>query len=334
MDTQEDKFLQQLRATFKVEAEEHVQAIAAGLLALERPPSAKAQSQIVETVFRAAHSLKGAARAVDFTEIELLCQSLEDVFVNWKRLDGVPSADALDALHRVLNAATLTLAAPAGPAAQPALSLLRQALRPFASASSSAHQKSAAADPSAHAHFPAAAVSPAIEAVAPVLSVATGKMPPQETVRVAVSKLEARLLEAEELLTAKLTADQRVADLRELSGRFDAWRNAWAEVEPEARQLRQQSDQPAMLAQRHSSAGWPGCWTSLIGAWTTSKQWKARQWPWSGRRSMTAMPLANWWTICWRIRSNCSCCRLPRFRHRSRNWCATCAAIKARRLTW
>ncbi|UUZ67235.1 Hpt domain-containing protein [Polaromonas sp. P2-4] len=255
MDTQEDKFLQQLRATFKVEAEEHVQAIAAGLLALERPPSAKAQSQIVETVFRAAHSLKGAARAVDFTEIELLCQSLEDVFVSWKRLDSVPSADALDALHRVLNAATLTLAAPVGPAAQPALSLLRQALRPFASASSSAHQKSAAADPSAHAHFPAAAVSPAIEAVAPVLSVATKKMPAQETVRVAVSKLESRLLEAEELLMAKLTADQRVADLRELSGRFDAWRNAWAEVEPEARQLRQQSDQPAMLAQRHSSAG-------------------------------------------------------------------------------
>ena len=30
MSTKEDKFLQQLRATFKVEAEEHVQAIAAG----------------------------------------------------------------------------------------------------------------------------------------------------------------------------------------------------------------------------------------------------------------------------------------------------------------
>jgi hypothetical protein len=30
MDTQENKFLQQLRATFRVEAEEHEQAIAAG----------------------------------------------------------------------------------------------------------------------------------------------------------------------------------------------------------------------------------------------------------------------------------------------------------------
>ncbi|UUZ74869.1 Hpt domain-containing protein [Polaromonas sp. P1(28)-13] len=130
MDTQEDKFLQQLRATFKVEAEEHVQAIAAGLLALERPPSAKAQSQIVETVFRAAHSLKGAARAVDFTEIELLCQSLEDVFVSWKRLDSVPSADALDALHRVLNAATLTLAAPAGPRCAASFVLVAPGLAP------------------------------------------------------------------------------------------------------------------------------------------------------------------------------------------------------------
>ena len=32
MSTKEDEFLQQLRATFKVEAAEHVQAIAAGLL--------------------------------------------------------------------------------------------------------------------------------------------------------------------------------------------------------------------------------------------------------------------------------------------------------------
>ncbi|WP_332777347.1 hybrid sensor histidine kinase/response regulator [Polaromonas sp.] len=233
MSTKEDKFLQQLRATFKVEAEEHLQAIAAGLLELEKTSSAKAQGQVVETVFRAAHSLKGAARAVDFTEIELLCQSMEDVFASWKRQENVPSSDALDTLHRALDAVTGALAAPAGSAAQPALSLLRQALRPFASASSSAHQEPAAADP------------PAIELAATASPVATGKMPPQDTVRVAVSKLEARLLEAEEMLTAKLTADQRVADLRELSGRFDAWRNAWAEVEPQARQLRQQPAQPA-----------------------------------------------------------------------------------------
>ena len=38
MSTQ-DEFLEQLRATFRVEAAEHLQAIAAGLLELERAPA-------------------------------------------------------------------------------------------------------------------------------------------------------------------------------------------------------------------------------------------------------------------------------------------------------
>ena len=76
MSTQEDEFLKSLRATFRVEADEHLQAIAAGLLALEKPPAPDEQRRLVETVFRAAHSLKGAARAVSFNEVESICQSL------------------------------------------------------------------------------------------------------------------------------------------------------------------------------------------------------------------------------------------------------------------
>ena len=67
MSTKEDEFLKSLRATFKVEAGEHLQAIAAGLLALEKTPVPDEQRGLIETVFRAAHSLKGAARAVNFT---------------------------------------------------------------------------------------------------------------------------------------------------------------------------------------------------------------------------------------------------------------------------
>ena len=70
MSTQEDEFLNALRATFKVEAAEHLQAITTGLLALEKTPAPEAQRDLIATVFRAAHNLKGAARAVDFTEIE------------------------------------------------------------------------------------------------------------------------------------------------------------------------------------------------------------------------------------------------------------------------
>ena len=55
MATKEEEFLKRLRATFKIEAEEHLQAIATGLLELEKSPSLERQPKIIETVFRAAH---------------------------------------------------------------------------------------------------------------------------------------------------------------------------------------------------------------------------------------------------------------------------------------
>ena len=78
--------------------------MATGLLELEKTPAPEAQRDLVETVFRAAHSLKGAARAVDFTEIESRCQSLEDMFAAWKRQESAPTRDALDTVHRTLDA--------------------------------------------------------------------------------------------------------------------------------------------------------------------------------------------------------------------------------------
>src|SRR3989442_6141846 len=112
MSTQEDQFLKSLRATFKVEADEHLQAIAAGLLELEKTSAPEERRRLVETVFRAAHSLKGAARAVNFTEVESICQSLEDVFAAWKRQESNPSPQALDKVHRELDAVSRIIAAP------------------------------------------------------------------------------------------------------------------------------------------------------------------------------------------------------------------------------
>jgi two-component system chemotaxis sensor kinase CheA len=198
MSAKEDEFLNELRAIFKVEAAEHLQAIATGLLELEKMPAPDAQRSLVETVFRAAHSLKGAARAVNFTEVESICQSLEDMFAAWKRQESAPSPTAFDTSHRALNAITAALAAPEAPRGE---------------------------------RLPAATEEKTFS--------------PEETVRITVAKLDARLVEAEEMLTAKLTTGQRAEDLRELAHRFEAWRNEWAAVEPEARALRQAIDRPA-----------------------------------------------------------------------------------------
>src|ERR1700682_1524671 len=111
MSIKEDEFLKSLRATFRVEADEHLQVIAAGFLGVGKTRLPHQQRGLIETVFRAAHSLKGAARAVNFTEVESICQSLEDVFAAWKRQESKPSPQALDKVHRSLDAVTEILAA-------------------------------------------------------------------------------------------------------------------------------------------------------------------------------------------------------------------------------
>jgi two-component system chemotaxis sensor kinase CheA len=231
MSNNEDEFLELLRATFKVEADEHLQVIAAGLLTLEKTPLPDEQRSLVETVFRAAHSLKGAARAVNFTEVESVCQSLEEVFAAWKRQESKPSPQALDKVLRSLDAVTGILAAPAA-------------------------QQAADARPSFLSRTETARP---VETFGSLLSVnepvAPEKPAAEETVRIAVAKLDTQLLEAEEMLAAKLTTGQRASDLRELMERFGEWKKEWATVQPEVRALRQTFERPGSVRAATSPPG-------------------------------------------------------------------------------
>jgi two-component system chemotaxis sensor kinase CheA len=229
MTTKDEDFLDMLRATFKVEAAEHLQAMTTGVLELEKAPASEARRQLVETVFRAAHSLKGAARSADFTEIESSCQLLEDMFAGWKRQAGAPPRDAFDAVHRTLDAVSAALAVP-GPLREPATAPDRPPPEPARAASVPAGAVST---------FPVAAEKP---------------FSPEDTIRITVAKLDARLLEAEEMLAAKLTVAQRAEDLRTLANRLVAWKKEWRAVEP-ARLLRRALDRPASGSAEHAAPG-------------------------------------------------------------------------------
>jgi two-component system chemotaxis sensor kinase CheA len=204
MTAADEEFLRSLRATFKVEAAEHLQEIGKGLLHLEKTAAPEAQQQLIETVFRAAHSLKGAARAVDFTEIESLCQSIEDLFAAWKRRESLPTPSSLDTAHRAIDRMAEAISVSA---------VAERPARPPEEASPASPQPGAAP-----------------------------KAGETETVRIAVSSLDARLLEAEEMLAAKLAVDQRAADMGALAGRLELWRKEWARVQPRTRALRQPLD--------------------------------------------------------------------------------------------
>ena len=205
MTAAEEEFLQRLRATFRVEAAEHLQDIGTGLLELEKATTPERQLQLIETVFRAAHSLKGAARAVNSTETESLCQSLEDLFAAWKRRESLPTPSTLDTAHRAVDGMYQAIAAPA------------------------------AAERTGSKSEEASVPSPR------PFSVPTGE---NETVRITVSTLDARLLEAEEMLAAKLAADQRVTELGTMAGRFELWRKEWARIQPRTRALRRMLGRP------------------------------------------------------------------------------------------
>ena len=81
MDKSEEEFLEKLKATFKLEAAEHIQTISSGLLDLDKGPDPEETALILETIYREAHSLKGAARAVSLRDVEKICQSMETVLI-------------------------------------------------------------------------------------------------------------------------------------------------------------------------------------------------------------------------------------------------------------
>src|SRR3990170_1406596 len=110
---------------FAVEAEEHLQALGASLLALDRDSATPEAREAAETMFREAHTLKGAARSVGRTDVETLCQELESLLGRVGRGELAPSAAlagelraAIDGLGRRLTAGGAP--APSAPATAPA----------------------------------------------------------------------------------------------------------------------------------------------------------------------------------------------------------------------
>ncbi|OPY89598.1 MAG: Gliding motility regulatory protein [Syntrophus sp. PtaU1.Bin208] len=110
MVSRQEAFLKKLMATFRVEAAEHQKTILAGLADLEWRQDSERHPEILESIFREAHSLKGAARAVNWGEIEILCQALENVFAALKN-DALQRVPALyDLLYEAMDVLGLLLA--------------------------------------------------------------------------------------------------------------------------------------------------------------------------------------------------------------------------------
>jgi two-component system chemotaxis sensor kinase CheA len=217
MGKKDDDFLKKLLATFQVEAEEHIEAISSGLLDLEKAPSVEDETQIVEKIFREAHSLKGAARAVNLQEVEAVCHSLESVFAALKSKRVAVSSSLFDLLHQATD--TLRRALSSDTTAKPAIGPLTRRLEEASQGSRSSAARPAASDD--------LATTP----LTPPPSAAAG------TIRVPLTKLDSVMRQAEELFAPRLAAGQRVTELREAGAALAAWKKERSRFQPARRSI-------------------------------------------------------------------------------------------------
>jgi two-component system chemotaxis sensor kinase CheA len=84
----EEEFNLRLLEVFRTEAREHRREIISALRELEKGMDPEHQVNALEKSFRAAHTLKGAARAVNKSQIAALCQALEGIFSLLKNGQG------------------------------------------------------------------------------------------------------------------------------------------------------------------------------------------------------------------------------------------------------
>lgn len=94
----DERFFERLLATFRIEAEEHLRNIANGMVAYEQAPAeGEDRLRLIEDIYREAHSLKGAARAVSLFDIQTVCQNLETVLSGLKAGEVKVTPEIIDA---------------------------------------------------------------------------------------------------------------------------------------------------------------------------------------------------------------------------------------------
>ncbi|MFN8453558.1 MAG: hybrid sensor histidine kinase/response regulator [Anaerolineae bacterium] len=231
----------QLVNTFKTEQSEHVQKITQGLLALEKEPARADRLALLNEIFREAHSLKGAARAIGLATIESLGHGLEDALLKVKEDRLAFSAELFDLLYQTLDAIELMMARlEAGDSTPPAkvLALLAH-LEESVAGDGEAKQRGGeeAEEPGSNL---AREASPGVEEIhvrqntgsnlalennspQPPTSTRNVQSPREasnlqsdETIRVSVIKLDTLMAQVSELVGAKIRAEQRLTEVRQL----------------------------------------------------------------------------------------------------------------------
>jgi len=220
-----DELLKRLLVTFRLEADEHVKAMLAGLAELSGAAPARRQ-EIVEVIFREAHSLKGAARAVKITPVESLCQSLENVFTALREQQlsfSMPLGELITQAVRLIEDLAAAEAEKSRERQPEVAALIRRLDGTLRSRRTGPRYGAAAVTPSAETRTP-----PVEQPATPVIAT-----PP--VVRVTTARLDDVMRQTEELLSPRLAIAQRAAELRAVNGLMSSWRQRATAIRPARR---------------------------------------------------------------------------------------------------
>ncbi len=246
-----DSLMQELLQMFAVEAEEHINTLNSSLLKLEKDPPEAARADLLNAAFRAAHSLKGSARAVELMDIEGVAHEAESVLSAARNKKLSLNADVVDVLLRTndalqamvngesfdtatLDALKADLQAAAETSPQPSAAAPQPAPPP---APEPAPPPSAVTAPDASQAVPltnwqADEIDKAKEQQqkrAPIKPSPLSTGASEETIRVSVEKLDDLMAQAGELIVSKISADERLRELRDLRAMMGRWEKAWTE---------------------------------------------------------------------------------------------------------
>ena len=233
MNNKEEEFLKRLLATFRVEADEHVHAISKGLIELEKSTSDEKSAELIETIFRDAHSLKGAARSVDLRSVESICQVLEDVFTAIKRKEISVTPESYDLFHKAVDTIKHLIAIPDSKKSSSVQLPIKELIQQLRRSIKVIQQPALAKEPDSKQPPKEAqsvseetmSTSLPLDQVDKVPTVSPEKNPAQsETVRVPRTKLDPLFMQAEEMIQVKIAAVQRVTELQDINDFIEGWK--------------------------------------------------------------------------------------------------------------
>jgi two-component system chemotaxis sensor kinase CheA len=182
---------QRLLATFQIEHRDHVEQIRS-FLATVASGAVQPAGVELEEAFRRAHSLKGAARAVDLSAIEGLAHRLETLFSRVRQGALLLDSNVAMVIAQVLDASEDCVADPGENRPSPRFESSLRAI-----------ERVLGMQPEAHAHPQTGVSEPA-----PLLSAPLPSFEPLETVRIAARSFDGLLRSAGGLIGESLRQNQ------------------------------------------------------------------------------------------------------------------------------